>query len=94
MGTLAIPKRSPDLNVLDYNIWSTVEKLLRKLERTMKADRHEARDAFIRHLDRTAYNLPASEIEAAIGSLQHRCQLLLKAKGGLFAEGGRKRRPL
>ena len=94
MNVLAIPKRSPDLNVLDYNIWSTVEKLLRKQEKTMRADKCETRTGFIRRLDRTAFKLPKDLIDDAIASLHNRCQLLLKAKGGLFVEGGRKRRPL
>ena len=88
MHVLAIPKPSPDLNVLDYNIWSTVEKLQ---ENAMKAEKCETHADFIKPLDRTAFNLPASLINDAVGSLQNRCRLLLKAKGGLFVEGGRKR---
>ena len=94
LGVLTIPKRSPDLNVLDFSIWSTVERLLRKQERSMKHDKHETREAFIKRLDRTAKNLPTITVEEAIGDLRKRCQLLLKAKGGLFVEGGRKVRPL
>ena len=60
----------------------------------MKMDKHETRDGFIKRLDRTAFNLPASLISDAIESLHNRCKLLLKAEGGLFVEGGRKRRPL
>ncbi len=86
MDVLRIPKRSPDLNVLDYNIWSTVERLLRKQERNMKDAMKESRGQFIRRLDRTAYGLSEETINNAIGSLQRRCQLLLKAKGGLFQE--------
>ena len=48
MDVLEIPKRSPDLNVLDYSIWSTVEGLLRKQERNMKDATKETREQFIR----------------------------------------------
>ena len=87
MNVLAIPKRSPDLNVLDYSIWPTVEKLFRKQERHMKTGRCESCTAFVTRLDRTAFKLPASLVNGAVGSLQNRCQLLLNAKGGLFVEG-------
>ena len=86
MTRVTIPKRSPDLNVLDYTIWSTVETLLRKQERNMKDCKTETRPDFIKRLDRTALNLSKETIDNAIGSLRRRCQLLLKARGCLFAE--------
>ena len=86
MEVLRIPKRSPDLNVLDYCIWSTVERLMREQERNMKDAKKETRDQFIRRLDRTAYGLSGEAVDKAIGSLQRRCGLLLKARGGLFVE--------
>ena len=91
---LKIPKRSPDLNVLDYAVWSEVEKRMRRQERAWPASRRETRAAFEKRLDSVAKKLPESFINKAIGNLQHRCQLLLEAKGGLFEEGGRSRRPL
>jgi hypothetical protein len=90
---LKIPERSPDLNVLDYSIWSEVERRLRHQERCMKDEKRETREEFIKRLDRTAHSLTREEINKAIGKLHKRCQLLLKAKGGLFVEGGNKRRP-
>ncbi len=94
MQVLTMPKRSPDLNVLDFAVWSRVESLMRAQERKMKADKHETRTQFENRLDRTAKSLPAAFINASIGNLQKRCQLLIAAKGGLFEEGGRSRRPL
>ena len=95
LTVLTIPKRSPDLNVLDYAIWAEVEKRLRAQERNMGSEKYETRAEFEQRLDRTARRLPASFINNAIGNLQKRCQLLYKAKGGLFEEGGRRsRRPL
>ena len=95
LNVFTIPKRSPDLNVLDYSVWNEVEKKLRAQERNMGDDKHETRSKFEQRVDRTASGLPASYIDAAIGDLRKRCGLLYKAKGGLFEEGGRRaRRPL
>ena len=94
LHVLSIPKRSPDVNVLDYLIWSEIEKRLRRQERNMPANKKETREQFVKRLDRTAANLPASVINKAIGNMQTRVQRLLKAKGGLFEEGGRSKRSL
>jgi hypothetical protein len=51
LTVLSIPKRSPDLNVLDYAIWSRVDQLLRKQERNMSENRHESRAQFEKRLD-------------------------------------------
>lgn len=91
LDVLEIPKRSPDLNVLDYSIWSTVERLLRKQERNMKDATKETREQFIRRLDRTAYGLSEETINKAIGSLKRRCELLAAAEGGLFVETSAKK---
>lgn len=93
MKVLHIPKRSPDLNVLDFAIWSQVERLMRAQERKMK-DKRESRAQFEIRLDRTAFGLTSKFVNCSIGNLQRRCQLLYDAKGGLFEEGGRSRRPL
>ena len=89
-----IPKRPPDLNVLDYSIWAEVERRLRIQEKAWPLAKRESRAQFERRLDQTALRLPATYINDAIGSLEKRCELLYQAKGGLFEEGGRKRRPL
>ena len=34
---LKIPKRSPDLNVMDYFIWAEIQKRMRAQERMMKS---------------------------------------------------------
>ena len=94
LSVFTIPKRSPDLNVLDYAIWSEVERRMRKGERNMKTSRRETRAAFEKRLDRTALALPASFINKAVGNMRERTQRLYKAKGGLFEEGGRSKRPL
>ena len=84
-----IPKRSPDLNVLDYAIWSEVERRLRAQERKWPTSKRESRTAFEKRLDRTARNLSTAFIERSIGDMARRCRLLYEAKGGLFEEGGK-----
>ena len=94
LDVLKIPKRSPDLNVCDYALWSEVEKRLRLQERKMPAGKKETREQFERRLDRTLRSLPQAFIDNSIGNLQERCQKLYDAEGGLFEEGGRSKRPL
>ena len=53
-----------------------------------------SRDDFERSLGRTAANLPGAFVDKAVGDMRRRCELLSKAKGGFFEEGGRARRPL
>ena len=89
-----IPKRSPDLNVMDYAVWSEVERRMRAQEQKWRATKHETREAFELRLDRTARNLPKSYINNCIMDLQRRCKRLRDEEGGLFEEGGRKKRPL
>ena len=92
MDVFRITKRSLDLNVFDYSIWSTMERLLRKQEGNMKDAKKESREEFIRRLHRTEYGLSEETVNKAIGSLRRRCQLLLKAKGGLFLKTRRTKR--
>ena len=96
MEPLIIPTRSPDLNVLDYAIWSEVERRMRLQERPFPEGKVESRMEFKERMARVARNLPTSFINKSIGNLAVRCQKLYKAKGGLFEEGGKKnrRRPL
>ena len=88
LHVLQIPKRSPDLNVLDYAIWTEVEKRLRDQEKAFPKTKKETREAFEHRLDRAAHELPKAFIDDAIGNLCERTQLLYEAKGALFEEGG------
>ena len=91
---LALPKRSPDLNVMDYAVWTAIERRMRKQEKKWPADKRETRTEFERRLNRVARSLPKEFIDKSIGDLQRRCERLHAARGGLFEEGGRSRRPL
>jgi len=84
-----IPKRSPDLNVLDYAIWTEVGKRMRQQEKDWPASKRETRDEYLKRLRKTAMNLPKDFVRKSIGDMRRRCQRLFVKKGGLFEEGGR-----
>ena len=92
LAVFTIPKRSPDLNVLDYAIWGEVERRLRIQEAKMSSSKYETRAQFEARLNRTAANLPKAYIDKAIGNMAERVRRLHKARGGLFEEGGRSKR--
>ena len=94
LEVLALPKRTPELNVMDFAVWSEVERRLRKQERSWPTSKRETRAEFERRLNRTAKALPKEFIDKSIGDLKRRCERLYAAKGGLFEEGGKSRRPL
>ena len=89
LEVLCLPKRSPDLNVLDFAVWGEVEHRLRAQERRWPEGKKETRAEFERRLDRLAKALPSSFIDKSIGDLKRRCERLYLAKGGLFEEGGK-----
>ena len=81
------PKHSPDLNVMDFFVWSEVEKRLRRQGRSWPDDRKESRPAFILRVRSLVQSLPAALIDKAVGDLARRTEALYQAKGGLFEEG-------
>ena len=89
LEVLCLPKRSPDLNVLDFAVWSEVERRLRAQEKRWDDGKRETRAEFERRLDGVAKALPNSFINKSIMDLKRRCERLYAAEGGLF-EGGDK----
>jgi transposase len=87
---LVLPKRSPDLNVLDYSIWKEVNRRLRRQERAWPRRKRESRADYVSRLRRTAVRLPRAFLAKSIGDMRRRCQRLLEAKGGFFEEGGKR----
>ena len=82
-----IPRRSPDLNICDYALWSEVNRRMRKQEVNWCTARRETRKAYLARLRRTAMRLPADFIKRSIENMRTRC-LRLKAVGGNhFHEG-------
>ena len=89
LDVFCLPKRSPDLNVMDYSVWAEVERRLRVQEKRWPEDKCEKRVEFERRLDRVAKALPIRFIDKPIMSMKRRCQRLYAAEGGLFEEGGK-----
>jgi hypothetical protein len=95
LSVLHLPKRSPDLNVLDFAVWAEVERRMRLQERSWPTTKRETKTQFGARLNRVAKNLPEAFINKAIADLKNRCRRLYQAKGGLIEEGGHcSRRPL
>lgn len=83
-----IPKRSPDLNVMDYAVWTQVNRKMRQAEAKFPEGKKESRQQYLQRLRRTALSLPPSFVDAAIGDMPKRLHRLFKARGGHFEEGG------
>jgi hypothetical protein len=80
------PKRSPDLNPLDYGLWAEINKRLRKQELRFQANKRETRAQYASRLRRTAMSLPSSFLTALVSSMLRRCADLVAASGGDFQE--------
>ena len=71
------PPSSPDLNPLDYSIWSI-------LEREACAAPHKSIESLICALQRAADNLDQETINRAIDDFPRRCRACYDADGGYF----------
>ncbi len=89
IGVLEIPRRSPDLNVLNYAAWKEVNKRLRKQEQKWPSHKRETRVQHCSRRRRTAKHLPAAFVNSSVEDTCLRCGRLLAAKGGFFEEGGK-----
>ena len=85
-----LPRRSPDLNVLDYSLWRAINIAMRAQERTWPQGKTETAEEFKARLRKTAMGLPVALVKKVVGNMHARCRLCLSAKppGGLFKEGG------
>ena len=92
LNVFKIPKRSPEFNVLDYAIWTQIERLLRAQERKFNFSKRETRAELEERLARTAKELSPLFIRKAIRNLKERLHRCYEAKGGLFEEGGKTRK--
>jgi hypothetical protein len=86
--SLDLPKRSPDLNPLDFSFWSHLSKRMRAKEKSWPATRRETRKAYLARLRRTALSTPRDYVQRIIGALHKRCGQVAAAKGSHIAEGG------
>ena len=85
-----IPKRSPDLSVMDYAVWKDVNRRMRAQERSWPAKKRETREQYVARLRRTALRLPETFIRESIGDMERRCERCYDAPGRYFEEAGRR----
>ena len=86
VDTLDLPKRSPDLNTLDYGFWSEVNRRMRHQERGFSRVFRETRKQYIVRLRRTAMRMPKSFLAKLVQSMKRRCAALRAADGYDFEE--------
>ena len=83
---LSLPRRSPDLNPLDYSVWAQINRKMRAQEAKFSKTKKETRAEFLRRLRRCAMGLSSDYVNETIGDLRSRCQKLVAAKGGHFPD--------
>ena len=83
---MIVPKRSPDLNVLDYRIWAEVNRQMRETERNWPKSYKESRAEYKDRLKRTALGLSRSFVRKAVEDMKRRCELVTAANGWYFQE--------
>ena len=74
---VSLPRYSPDLNPLDFFLWSEVERRMAKHDPKPK----ETMTQFKARLRRTAMGIPSSLIAKAIANMKKRAQAIFDAKG-------------
>ena len=82
----SLPRRSPDLNVLDYSLWHTINLRMRRQEKSFTANFTESAEELKARLKRAAMRLPAATVSKAMGDMHGRVRMVLKEKGALFNE--------
>lgn len=79
-----LPRRSPDLNVLDYALWHEINVRMRKQEAAFGHRKKESKKAYLKRLRKTALSLPSATVKEAVRGMRRRVEDLVKAKGGLI----------
>jgi DDE superfamily endonuclease len=83
---LCLPKRSPDLNPLDYGLWAEINKRMRRQEQKYATTKIESTQQYCARLRRTAMTLPASYLKPLVSSMKRRLADLRQAGGRDFQE--------
>ena len=81
-----LPKRSPDLNVLDYSLWHAINVRMRAQEASFPSGKRETQAEFLARLRKTALGLPQREVGKAVQDMRRRVALVLARNGKLFTE--------
>ena len=86
IDVLELPRRSPDLNPLDYGFWADLNKRLRRQEQRFPKNKVERKEEHLQRLRRTAMNFSPDTLSKLVQSMQRRCRALLAARGRDFEE--------
>ena len=81
-----LPRRSPDLSVLDYALWHAINLRMREQESSWSTERKETGEAFKLRLRRTALGLPRALVTKYVADMARRCRALWRRGGKLFPE--------
>ena len=81
-----LPKRSPDLNVLDYSLWRAINVRMRAQEASFPSGMRETQAEFLARLRKTALGLPQREVGKAVQDMRRRVAMVLARNGKLFNE--------
>ena len=75
---MRFPRYSPDLNPLDFYVWSEIERrvLASPVERVESAKQYKAR------LRRVAMALPGESLQKAVAAVRKRAAAVVAARGG------------
>ena len=84
--TMDLPRRSPDLNVLDYSLWHAINLRMRKQEASFDKKKKETVDQYMKRLRHTALTLPTAVVTKAVGDMKRRVALLAASRGALIKE--------
>ena len=76
----------PDLNVLDYSLWHAINLQMRAQERAFSPRKAETEAEYLSRLRKTAWAMPAAQVEKAVASMHKRVRMVVKEKGNLFVE--------
>ena len=77
-----LPKRGPDLNVLDYSLWAYINTKMREQEKAFPANKKESLKQFNERLRRTALSIPARVVPKAVNDMHARVRKVFDADGG------------
>ena len=81
IGTLDLPRYSPDLNPCDYFLWDEIQRRMSQGE----PDCPESAAKYKARLRKVAMGIPATVIRRGVQAMKRRCQAVFDAKGGNIA---------
>ena len=84
--SMDLPPRSPDMNVLDYSLWSAINSAMRLQERSFRKNKKESKEQYMARLKKTALGLPRAQVEKAVMDMRRRVRAIYDADGGLIIE--------